>query len=71
MFNVTGAGQFVKEEVGPPEDNASTRVYAAGARLEDLVDDLVEDLQEGRVGATQSETPVEDLLERLRRKQTG
>lgn len=71
MFNNIGAEQFVREVLGPLSDTANSHhVRAAGARLADLVDDLVEDLKKGRVGVT----PVgerDDLLERRIRKLAG
>ncbi len=45
MFSAIGAEQFVKEEVGPARDRASTRVYAAGNRLEEFIEDLLETIQ--------------------------
>ncbi len=45
MFSIMGAEQFVEDEVGPAEDRASTRVYTAGARLEEFVEDLLETIQ--------------------------
>ena len=45
MFSVMGAEQFVEAEVGPAEDRASQRVYTAGARLEEFVEDLLETIQ--------------------------
>ncbi|PLS84027.1 MAG: hypothetical protein CYG60_20130 [Actinobacteria bacterium] len=71
IFNAWGAEQFVKEEIGLPEDRETRRVYNAGAHLQDLIDDLREDLQEGQVVGP-AEEPKDDLfMKRLLRKQAG
>jgi transcriptional regulator with XRE-family HTH domain len=71
IFNAWGAEQFVKEEIGLPEDRETARVYNAGAHLQDLIDDLREDLQEGQVVGP-AEEPKDDLfMKRLLRKQAG
>jgi excisionase family DNA binding protein len=44
-FSSIGGAEFVRDEIGPPEDPASRRVYAAGDRLEELLDDLLEYLE--------------------------
>lgn len=56
MFCAIGAEQFVKDEVGPAQDRASTRVYAAGSRLEEFIEDLLETIQ-----STTTEPVVEEV----------
>ncbi len=66
MFSVMGAEQFVQEEVGPAEDRASTRVYAAGARLEEFVEDLLETIQSTTTEPVGGEVAYLDALRRRR-----
>ncbi len=71
MFSVLGAEQFVEAEVGPAEDRASIRVHAAGARLEELVEDILEALEESTPESEAAGHNVTELREWLRRKKTG
>ncbi len=66
MFSVMGAEQFVQEEVGPAEDRASTRVYAAGNRLEEFVEDLLETIQSTTTEPVGGEVAYLDALRRRR-----
>ncbi len=66
MFSVMGAEQFVQAEVGPAEDRASTRVYAAGARLEEFVEDLLETIQSTTTEPVGGEVAYLDALRRRR-----
>ncbi len=66
MFSVMGAEQFVQKEVGPAEDRASTRVYTAGARLEEFVEDLLETIQSTTTEPVGGEVAYLDALRRRR-----
>ena len=70
MFVVLGSEQFVKEEVGTEAaDRESMRIYTAGARLEELVEDIQEILS-----ATEGDhepSVVINLSEWLSRREAG
>ncbi len=66
MFSAIGAEQFVKEEVGPARDRASTRVYAAGSRLEEFIEDLLETIQSTTTEPVGGEVAYLDALRRRR-----
>lgn len=66
MFSVMGAEQFMEDEVGPAEDRASMRVYTAGARLEEFVEDLLETIQSTTTGTVGAEVAYLDAHRRRR-----
>jgi len=69
-FSSMGAEEFVRNEIGSAEDRASKRVYAAGARLEELLEDLQEYWEIARPTEVVDAT-VLDFAEHLRRKAAG
>ncbi len=66
MFSAIGAEQFVKEEVGPARDRASTRVYAAGNRLEEFIEDLLETIKSTTTEPVGGEVALLDAHRRRR-----
>jgi hypothetical protein len=69
-FSSMGGEEFVRDEIGSAEDRASKRVYAAGARLEELLEDLLEYLERARP-TEEVDATVLDFAEHLRRKAAG
>ncbi len=69
-FSSMGGEEFVRDEIGSAEDRASKRVYAAGARLEELLEDLLEYLERARP-TEEADATVLDFAEHLRRKAAG
>jgi excisionase family DNA binding protein len=69
-FSSMGGAKFVRDEIGPREGRANKRVYAAGERLEELLDEILEHLERAQP-TEEADATILDFAEHLHRKAAG